>query len=638
MSLEELSNFTIISKYAKYLPDKQRRETWDEIVNRSLQMHLKKFHSLNEKDKQEIIWAFDLVRQKRVLPSMRSAQFAGEGIERKNERIYNCCFMHVFNTRCMEKGFYLLLCGVGCGFGLSKKWVEQFPLIVNGKHDTYVYEIEDSIEGWAKSLRALVDSFLDGNTYTGKKIIFDYSRIRPKGAPISHGGTAPGPEGLKLCHERIEALLNNRTGKLRPIDVYDILMHASDAVLSGGIRRAACLVLFDKDDNDMLFAKTGNWYETNPQRGRSNNTVLLKRDEVTFEDFSYIIESTKQWGEPGFAFVNDLDTGLNPCAEIGFIPFYQGQPAVQFCNLTTINGNKITSISDLRNCIRAATIIGTLQASYTDFKFLDEVDKKLTEEEALLGVSILGYLSNPNILLHKTLLGTGANYATSINEEWSKKLGINPAARVTCTKPDGNSSCVLESPFSGIHPAHSKRYFRRTQVSKIDPVYQHFRKYNEALCEHSTHSSTNSDDIIVFPIEVIGDNVIFKDDLTAIDHLNIIKDVNQVWVKNGEKNNKRNVSHSVSCTVLVSEDEWEDVARYLYENKDYFTAVALLARTGDKDFVQPAYEAVITEEDSDKWINLMQSIQPVDYSLMVEETDNTHHSEEISCAGGACMI
>jgi ribonucleoside-diphosphate reductase alpha chain len=307
------------------------------------------------------------------------------------------------------------------------------------------------------------------------------------------------------------------------------------------------------------------------------------------------------------------------------------------CNLTTINGTKVQTEEDLRKFVKAATIIGTLQATYTDFKFLDERDRKITEEEALLGVSILGGLSNPAILTDDAVLANNSSYAVEVNEIWAEKLGINPAARVTCIKPDGNSSCVLESPFSGIHPAHHRKYFRRQQVNTQDNVYKHFKAVNPELCEVLTYSS-NGDEVIKFPIALNNDHGVIKDDISAVEHLDIIKKVQLNWVKGGEKNNKKPVSHSVSCTVLVGADEWDTIAQYLYDNRQYFTAVSLLARTGDKDYVQAPYEAIKTPEDYHEWNSTNYSLKPVDYSTMREESDYTTRSEELSCVGGVCSL
>jgi len=292
----------------------------------------------------------------------------------------------------------------------------------------------------------------------------------------------------------------------------------------------------------------------------------------------------------------------------------------------------------LKTFVEAATIIGTLQASYTDFKFLDDADRRVTEAEALLGVSIMGYMANPDVLLNEDILAECSKYAVEVNEIWAEKLGINPAARVTCTKPDGNSSCVLESPFSGIHPAHSRKYFRRVQANKNDEVYKHFQKINPVLCTESIYSATKVDDVITFPIVVDANKAVIKDDLNAIQHLDIIKKVQRAWVGNGEKNNTKPISHSVSCTVLVGENEWESVAQYLYDNRDYFVAVSLLARTGDTDYAQAPYQSVKIAEDYHEWNSLKQSTRPVDYKTMIEFTDSTKRSEELSCVGGVCSL
>ena len=639
MSLQELSKFTITSKYAKHLRTENRRETWEEIVDRSLNMHLKKFSYLPKEDTDEIKWAFDIVREKKALPSSRGLQFAGEAVEKHNARLYNCAFLHIHNTRAIEKAFYLLLCGVGCGFGLGKKWVNSFPNVTTAKDQDFIHIVDDSIEGWATSTKILVDSYLEGTEFTGKRVHFNYSYIRPKGSPISHGGIAPGYKGLAHSHQEIEKILSNVTSnRLRSIDIYDILMHVSDAVLSGGIRRAATIVLFDKDDDAMLNSKTGDWFAKNPQRARSNNTVLLKRADTTLEDFQYIIKRTKEFGEPGFALVNDENTGLNPCGEAAFIPIYNGVPSTQFCNLTNINGNKVKTEEDLYTFAKAASIIGTLQATYTDFKFLDEEDIKLTEEEALLGVGILGILSNPQVLLDSSVLRKGSAVVVETNEIWAKKLGINPAARATVVKPDGNSSCVLESPYSGIHPAHSYKYLRRVQVNKDDVVYKHFKEVNPHLCEESIYSATNTDDIITFPVRLDSTEGLIKQDLTALQHLDIVKNVQTNWVKGGEKNNKKDISHSVSSTILVGTDEWEEIADYLFANKEYFTTVSFLGRSGDKDYKQAPYEAITTEDDHHLWNSMKSNTKPVDYLKLVEAEDNTKRNEELSCVGGVCLI
>jgi ribonucleoside-diphosphate reductase alpha chain len=647
MSLKELSKFTITSKYAKYIPELKRRETWKETVYRCRDMHLRKYSFLTPELKDKINEAFEAVVRKECAPSMRSLQFGGEAIERKNARLYNCCVTHVYNSRSIEKAFWLLLCGCGVGLGLTKKYANQFPSLIkpsqlDNPNGSSTYVIPDTIEGWAHSVRILIDSFTEGNEYSGIAIDFDYSQIREKGVQLSIGGKAPGPDGLRNCHRKIrgfliERVVESQDHKLRTIDLYDILMHCSDAVLSGGIRRSATIALIDLDDELMVNAKTGNWFDENPQRAKSNNSIILKRDNIDEEKFNHVFEKIKEFGEPGFIFVDNEDSLFNPCAEIGFIPMWNGEPAVQFCNLTIVNGNKVKTKEDLLKSVEYATIIGTLQAGYTKFEFLDAKDEAITEDEALLGVSILGFLANPDILVNPDVQKEASNYAVKVNEEWAQHIGINKAARVTCVKPDGNSAAALESPFSGIHPAHSKKYIRRVQANHEETHYKHFATYNSQLCEPSIYSENKTDDVISFPIEVT-EGTLFKDNLTAIEHLQIIKSTQENWVGGGQKNNKKPISNSVSCTVLVGEDEWEEVARYIYEHKDFFSTVSLLSKNGDKTYAQAPYESMRTNSEIEEFFKLRDSFIPVDYSLLVEEDDFTVRSEELACSNGLCSI
>lgn len=402
--LEELSNYIFVSKYARFLPQEQRRETWENAVDRVKNMHLKKFKGdkLNASQRAKIHWAFDMVRNKKIIPSMRALQYAGPAIEIKNERIFNCAVRHIDSIRAFAEFFYLLLCGCGVGIGVTKKFVNRIPQLVSENNRTgtvITYVIEDTIEGWADSVEALLLCYTQNSPYSGRKIVMDYSRIRPKGAPLkTGGGRAPGYLPLKKAHAKIKALLEEcievrGQQRLRPIDVYDMLMHTSDAVLSGGVRRSATVVIFDKDDQDMLTAKTGNWFEENPQRARSNNSALILRNQLTLDEFKQIINHTKTQGEPGFLFADHEDVLGNPCMEVIFIPVTpDGRTGVQFCNLVSINGAKVETEQDFLAAAEAATIIGTLQASYTNFPYLNAAAQELTEEEALLGVSITGMM------------------------------------------------------------------------------------------------------------------------------------------------------------------------------------------------------------------------------------------------------
>jgi ribonucleoside-diphosphate reductase alpha chain len=646
---DELANFMFLSKYARYDENLKRRETWNESVARVENMHLNKFNHLDPQFKEKIRQSFDLVRQKRIVPSMRSLQFGGKAIEAKNERIFNCSVRHVDSIRSFAEIFYLLLCGCGVGIGVTRKFLNRLPDLVTADNKTgtvLTYSVMDDTEGWADSVEALLSCYFRNTAFTGRKIVFDYSKIRRKGAKLkTSGGTAPGYSGLKQGHIKIKKLLDhiiedkNQT-RLEPINAYDILMHVADMVLSGGIRRSACITIFDKDDQDMLNSKTDNWEEENPQRARSNNSLTINRNTVTLEDFKYIIERTKQFGEPGFMFVdeNDTDVLTNPCSEIKFKPITDdGICGVQFCNLTSINGSKIKSEQDFMECVEAATIIGTLQATYTEFPYLSPAAKKLTEEEALLGVSIIAIMENSKILLDPEIQKAGAKLAVKINKEWAKTLGINQAARVTCVKPDGNCSLTLGTQSSGIHPAHAHKMFRRIQMHEDDPILQFFKKNNPHVVEKSKWSANNTDEIVTFPITV-PKKAITKNDLSAIEHLELIKVTQLNWVNAGTTSvNKKDITHSVSCTVSVKDDEWNEVTEYLYKNRKYFSAVSLISDGGDKIYKQSPREQV-TELTQNKFDSMINKFKSVDYSELHENHDNTQLSREMSCTGGLCEI
>ena len=645
--LDEIANFTFTSKYARYSEKHKRRESWKEAITRVEEMHVEKYDFLSEEDKQEITWAFDLVRDKRAVPSMRSMQFGGPAVTAHNARMFNCSCRHIDSIRSFAECFYLLLCGCGVDFGLTKKYLSRLPDLVDADSKTGIvltYSVEDSIEGWSDSLEAQLNSYFKNTAYSGRKIVFDYSKIRRKGAKLkTGGGKAPGYSGLKNAHIKIKKLFDkivekNKQTRVKPIDAYDILMHCSDAVLSGGIRRAATSVVFDHDDEEMMNAKTGNWFEENPQRARSNNSVLFLRKKIKEEDFKKVLQSAREFGEPGFIFADHEDMLSNPCREIGFVPVTKdGRCGVQFCNLTSINGAKIHSIKDFRDAAKAASIIGTLQAGYTNFHYLRNTTRELTEEEALLGVSITGIMDNPKVLLSAKNQKECAQIAVDTNQEWAKKLGINPAARVTCIKPEGTSSLVLGSA-SGIHPHHSRKYLRRIQCNKIDNVYQYFRLFNDKHCEESVWSANKTDDVVTFPIEITN-GALTKKDLDAFKHLEYIKSTQQNWVLPGTtKHNKKKTTHSVSCTVLIKEGQWDEVATYLYENRNYFAAVSLLASTGDKDFKQAPMEDITTEKDEKIFNRLSKSLSPVDYTVLEEATDETSLQQVLACAGGNCEI
>lgn len=703
--LEELSNYLITGKYARYIPEKKRRETWLEAIERDEKMHLKKYSYLPKEDLNRIKWSFDLVEEKKCIPSMRSLQFGGKAVDAHNPRIYNCCVRHIDSLRSFAEVFYALLCGCGVGLGLSRFFLNRLPNLASPSDKTgtiLTYVVEDTIEGWSDSIEALLDCYFLNTPYTGRKIAFDYSRIRKEGTPLkTSGGKAPSYRGLKNAHQKIKKLLDyiievKHQDRLKSINAYDILMHCADAVLSGGVRRSATSIIFDKDDEDLIMAKidleivhkgrfeknekTGkyegyvqindsiwdskqkfevelkesewnylkdnhkiSWIHIHPQRARSNNSVLILRNEISFEEFQKILERTKQYGEPAFVFANHPWTLFNPCFEIGFIPVTEdGVCGMQFCNLTSVNGAKIKSKEDFYEVCEAITIIGTCQAGYTYFPYLSPASRKLTEDESLLGCSITGIFNNSDILLSKEILKKGAELCVKINREWAKKLGINPASRITCLKPEGTGSLALsdkeEIPASGAHYHHAKEYFRLVQANKQDPVYKYFKKINPHMVEESVWSANKTDDVIYFPI-VAPEGSLTKEDTDAIKHLKAIKLLQQNWVLTGTtESNKKDVTNNVSVTIDVADDEWDKVTEFLYLNREYFSAVSLLPKMGDHIFPQAPLQRIDTEERREKWNKVIKDFKHVDYTLLKEEEDNTNMQSEASCVGGNCDV
>lgn len=452
-------------------------------------------------------------------------------------------------------------------------------------------------------------------------------------------------------------MLDNVSGRaLRPIEVYDILMHVAVAVLSGGIRRSATICLFSADDDEMAAAKTGNWFETNPQRGKSNNSAVLVRHQHTEGDFQRLFELQKEFGEPGFYFVDDVEYGANPCVEIGLAPFAivdeaaqaklaeYGMPDVpvgskvsgwQMCNLTTINANACDDEAGFLACCRAAALLGTLQAAYTNIPYLGAATRFINERESLLGVSICGILDRPSLLLDPTVLERGAQECLDTNAAVAEHLGIPAAARITCVKPEGTASLVLGAG-SGIHPHHARHYFRRVQAARTEPLYQWFKLNNPHMTEASAWDPDTTD-VITFPVTAPTDAILRKD-VGAVQFLEYVRLVQQHWVVAGRRHETYNpgLHHNVSNTVTVRDDEWDAVQQFIFENRQYFTGISLLRETGDKVYTQAPREEVTTEMDMAKWNALVYNT--VDYTALWEGTDMTTLADTVACAGGACEI
>jgi ribonucleoside-triphosphate reductase (thioredoxin) len=730
-ALNELQNYTFVSKYARWIEKENRRETWKEAVDRVKNMMHTHYAELCVTE--DIDWAYDLMFKKKVLGSQRALQFGGEPILKRHAKIYNCTSSYCDRLRFFQECFWLLLCGSGTGFSVQKHHISKLPSLSHTKKDKrkgIKYKIEDSIEGWADSLGVLLSSYFNKpseskfSEYKDQYIVFDYSNIREKGAQLSSGvGKAPGFEplqnGLEKIRELLEACVERKQKKLRPIDAYDIIMHSSDAVLSGGVRRSASLALFSADDEEMAKAKTGNWYIDNPQRARSNNSALLLKDDTSYEDFVELMESVKEFGEPGFIWSDSTEMTFNPCVEVGMWPVDEktGKSGWQGCNLSTINCSSVVDEEDFYERCKAAAIIGTLQAGFTNLEYLGKITNSIFEREALLGVSLTGIMEKHDLVLTEKVLKKGAKIAVETNKELAKKININQAARVTCLKPEGTSSSMLGTS-SGIHPHHAKRYIRHVQANILEPPYQYFKSYNPQACEKSSWSANDTDEVVKFPIEV-PDGSKLKNQLPAVEMLGVVKDAQTNWVHSGKNRSlctQDFLSHNVSNTVTVQPDEWENVTKFIYNNRKFFAGISLIPQSGDKDYPQAPFTTVYTsreivkeygdaglwcsglielglnafnnnlwaacdyitlnqesDDDNDnkklfalkmhrfakKYFNddlkrltycmkdvynwkiycdLYSSFSKVDYTQLLETEDNTTGIEEISCAGGACLI
>lgn len=597
-----LSETKFYDGYSRFKDEENNYETWDEAVDRVLSMHENTYSNKLNKLQSYIEEARIAYKEKRVLGAQRALQFGGDQLMKHQMRMYNCTSSYADRPEFFGEYFYILLCGAGAGFSVQNHHVAKLPKIQQRTKQAKGYIVEDSIEGWASALDVLMSSYFVGGgkhpDYEGRRVFFDLSQIRPKGAKISGGFKAPGPEGLRRTLDKIEHMLQGLVMDakepidMRPITVYDIAMHAADAVLSGGVRRSATICLFSPEDDEMMTAKTGNWFMDNPQRGRSNNSAVIVRDEATPEMFKSIMESVKSFGEPGFYFTTSKEHTTNPCVEIGMFPQYNGKSGWQGCNLTEINGGMCTSEESFLQACRAAAILGTMQAGYTDFKFISDTSKKIFDREALLGVSITGWMNNPNILFDEKILKKGASIVKKVNKEVAAIIGINPAARTTCVKPSGNASVLLQTA-SGIHAEHSPMYIRNIQMNKESEITQAIAKSNPFMVEESVWSAGGTDVVVSFPI-VPKKGSMFKDDLYGVKHLELVKKAQKYWVVAGTNEDlcaDEGIHHNVSNTIIV--DDWDEVEKYVYKNRYSFSGISFLSPTGDKDYNQAPNTQVI---------------------------------------------
>jgi ribonucleoside-diphosphate reductase alpha chain len=609
-----MSDITVFSKYAKFNKNENRRETWEEICIRNRDMHIKKYPQLEV----EICQAYsNFVIPKKVLPSMRSMQFGGKPIEISPNRIFNCAYAPADSHLIFSEAMFLLLGGTGLGYSVQRHHVEKIGEVVKpGRPRRFL--IEDSIQGWAEAVKKLMEAYFKGKSLP----VFDFSDIRAKGAELkTSGGKAPGPEPLKTCLFNLQRILDRKQigDKLGTLEVHDLLCFVADAVLSGGIRRAALISLFDVDDEDMLTCKFGSWWELNPQRGRSNNSAVVIRHKVTESTFKGLWEKIKASGsgEPGLYFSNNADWGTNPCCEIALRPF-------QFCNLTEINASDIVDQADLNARAKAAAFIGTLQASYTDFYYLRDIWQKTTEKDALIGVGITGIASGTILPL---VLTEASNIVKEENERVAKIIGINAAARTTCVKPSGTTSLVVGSS-SGIHAWHSEYYIRNIRFGKNETIYKYLATNHPEIVQDEFFKP-HEQAVIGIPVKA-PENAIFRTE-SAIELLERIKKFSLEWVKPGHR--KGDNTHNVSATISVGEDEWDIVGQWMWENRHCYNGLSVLPRN-EHSYIQAPFE----ECSKEKFEELYNSLKNVDLTKVIEMSDNTDLSGELACANGVCEV
>ena len=611
-----LSDLTVHMKYSKFIPELERRETWEELVTRNMNMHIKKYPHIAS----EIVDVYQYVYTKKVLPSMRSMQFGGKPIEISPNRIYNCAYLPIDHLDAFSETMFLLLGGTGVGYSVQKHHVEKLSEIRKpNPNRTRRFLVGDSIEGWADAIKVLMKSYFGEHLSTPE---FDFSDVRPKGAQlVTSGGKAPGPQPLKDCIHKLKGMLDAKEDgqKLSSIEVHDMICHIADAVLAGGIRRAALISLFSADDNEMIACKSGSWWETNPQRGRANNSAALVRHKITkdfFMDLWKRVEASGA-GEPGIYFTNDKDWGTNPCCEIALRPN-------QFCNLCEVNVSDIESQEDLNNRVKAATFIGTLQAGYTDFHYLRDVWKRTTEKEALIGVSMTGIGSG-------VVLGYNMKEAAKLVKEENARvaelIGINKSARTTTVKPAGTTSLTLGTS-SGIHAWHNDYYLRRIRVGKNEAIYQYLAMYHPELVEDEFFRP--HDTAVISVPQKSPEGAILRTE-SPFQLLDRVKKITQEWVRPGHRTGSN--THNVSATISLKNEDWELAGEWMWENRDFYNGLSVLPHDGGS-YIQAPFEDCTKEE----YERLFAKLHTIDLSKVVELQDNTDLSGELACVGGACEI
>lgn len=601
-----IGEYVFLSKYAQTHSGK--KESWEDAVNRVMNMHLQFYSSkVSEENREEFLSlinkAKELYLEQKVLGAQRALQYGGELMLEKHSRLYNCSATYVDRVRVFEEIMYLLLCGCGVGYSVQKVHVKNLPIPKGFNHTSHIEEfaIPDTIEGWAAAAGKLLTNYYEG----GPEIKFNYSQIRPLGAPIRGGFRAPGPEPLKKALDKVKVFLDKiRNRKLSPFELHYIICIFADSVIAGGVRRSAMISIIDADDWQMASCKTGDWMTTYPELCRANNSAAIL-PTTSKSVYDKIFDYTKNLGEPGFVFIDSPMFVYNPCGEVGLFPKYKGEDdqwhsGWGFCNLAEINGGKIQTEEDFYKACEAASIICTMQAGYTNFKVLEKWSSLIAERDALIGVGITGFCENPDILFNPEIQRRGAEIVKQTNQRMAQLIGINPAARCTVVKPSGNSSQLLGT-LSGITPGHAKHYIRHIQAANVEQSLQEWKEVNPFCIEKSAWLK-NTESVICFPV-TLPKNALLRKDVSAVEFLKLVLLTKQNWIEYGTNfdhpSTKENptLRMNVSNTCTVKPDEWDETREFIWEHRSEFGGISLLSSFGDLDYPQAPFTEVLDEKE-----------------------------------------
>ena len=619
--MSDYQRFICLSRYARW--NGERRETWGEIVSRYM-TYMQSRVLLTQEDFTELKNAIENLE---VLPSMRALMTAGPALERDNIAGYNCAYLPIDSPRSFDETMYILMCGTGVGYSVESKYTGRLPEISEHFEATNtIIHVGDSKSGWARGLRELIALL-----YSGQIPSWDLSAVRPAGAPLrTFGGRASGPGPLdSLFRWTVSLFVKAKGRRLTSLECHDLMCKIGEVVVVGGVRRSAMISLSDLNDHGLRSAKNGNWWEQNGQRALSNNSAVYEgKPELGqfLEEWTALYNShsgerglfnrrasQRQAGRFGRR-PEEVDYGTNPCSEIILQPF-------QFCNLTEVVVRADDTGDSLRRKVRLATILGTFQATLTNFKYLRKQWQSTTESERLLGVSLTGILDNPAVALDAQLLGHLREYSVKVNKDYAHHFGIPLSAAITCVKPSGTVSQLVDSA-SGIHPRHSAYYVRTVRGDIKDPMSQ----FLMAMGVPNEPDITKPNDTVVFSFpQKSPEGSVTREHLTAIEHLEIWKTLQENWCE-----------HKPSITINVREDEWMEVGAWVWKNFDICSGVAFLPYS-DHTYKQAPYQDITAEEYEARMKDFPKDI---DWSRLseFEKEDTTTGSQELACSGGVCEI